>query len=163
MGRTVRQRMKEKEEPKQSDDLNWSDDQNLCWDELVREWNALAEEGDAQNQWKMAQVCIEGFTVEKDVQKAFRWWRKAAKQGHLHSQVTLATLYFCYEGFLRRRNLISAYAWYSIARTNDDTDDKSNEKFHDNIARKMTTTQIKKAEAMVKELAQNNPKLIQKK
>ena len=156
--------MKEKEEPKQSDDLNWSDDQNLCWDELVREWNALAEEGDAKEQCTVGCLCLEdeGWT-EKDVRKGFRWLGKAAKQGYLQAQYVLGNVYSYDKGMLRRRNLISAYAWYSIARTNDDTDDKSNEKFHDNIARKMTPAQIKKAEAMVKELTQNNPKLIQKK
>jgi len=79
------------------------------------------------------------------------------------------------------KDVVSAYAWHNIALANHNREydivlvghnyeDKSNEDFQemdeifqDEIDKVITPAQIKKAEAMVKELAQNNPKLIRKK
>jgi len=75
--------MKEKEELKQADFLDWVDnpkDDVPGWPRQLRKWKALAEEGDARSQYYMgAAYCIGYSVLEKDIQKAIRWLRKAAK------------------------------------------------------------------------------------
>jgi TPR repeat protein len=127
-------------------------------------------------------VYFEGYSVaEKDIQKAIRWYRKAAKQGHYCAQLHLRMCYGV-DVWGDWRYVVSAYAWHSIVLANHNREehkfvlvdpnyeDKSNEiyqeaneNFQDEIDKVITPAQIKKAEAMVKELTQNNPKLIQKK
>jgi hypothetical protein len=153
-------------ELKQADDLDRIDDPT------VRRWKSLAEEGDAYFQYLTGGAYCEGYGwLEKDIQKGIRWLRKAAKQGHLGAQRCLSCVYAWDErGDLR--DVVSGYVWFSIAMANFNTDDKSNEELEqqatvkalkDRLNKAMTPAQIKKAEEIVKELTQNNPKLIQKK
>ena len=159
--------VKEKEELKQADDLDWIDNPYV---RALRGWKSLAEEGDAYFQYLTGGAYCEGYGgLEKDIQKGIRWLRKAAKQGHLKAQRYLCCVYAWDErGDLR--DVVSGYVWFSIAMANLNTDDKSNRELErqavdtslqDRLNKEITPAQIKKAEEIVKELTQNNPKLIQ--
>lgn len=54
---------------------------------------ALAEQGDAKAQCKVGFAYNEGKGVEKDLSKAFYWYKKAADQGYALGQFNLGTLY----------------------------------------------------------------------
>jgi len=58
---------------------------------------ALAEQGDAQAQADLGVIYAEGQGVDKNYEKALKWYRKAAKQGNALGQNKLGVMFA--EGF----------------------------------------------------------------
>ncbi|MBR5887170.1 MAG: sel1 repeat family protein [Akkermansia sp.] len=52
-----------------------------------------AQAGDAEAQEDVAYAYMNGKGVEKDIQEAEKWYRKAAEQGYLKAQISLMELY----------------------------------------------------------------------
>ena len=48
----------------------------------LREWRPLAEQGDAEAQFRLGVMYANGRGVALDIAEAWKWWRKAAQQGH---------------------------------------------------------------------------------
>ena len=78
---------------------------------------SLAEEGDANAQWMMGQSFLNPGAPADDAAEAFRWFRRAADQGHPLAQRDLATLYELGRGV--EKNLHEAFFWYSLASRQD--------------------------------------------
>jgi TPR repeat protein len=58
-----------------------------------RLWRPLAEQGDAEAQYKLGTMYDIGQGVPLDNAKAGRWFRKAAEQGHATAQYKLGVMY----------------------------------------------------------------------
>ena len=58
----------------------------------LREWQPLAEQGQAVAQYQIGLLYANGKGVTKDDAKARRWYEKAAGQGHTEAQVNLGVL-----------------------------------------------------------------------
>ncbi len=56
-------------------------------------WRRLADEGDANAQFRVAVLYDLGRGVVQDYSAAVAWYRKAAEQGHANAQHNLASLY----------------------------------------------------------------------
>ncbi len=56
-------------------------------------WRPLADEGDANAQFRMAVSYDLGRGVTQDHTAAVQWYRKAAEQGHVNAQHNLGSLY----------------------------------------------------------------------
>lgn len=52
-----------------------------------------AQRGDAEAQYDLACMYVNGNKVEQNLAKAARWFRKAAEQGHALSQAGLGFMY----------------------------------------------------------------------
>src|SRR5258706_13860729 len=60
--------------------------------ERIAQWRKAAEKGDAKAEQNLAVVLFNGRGVEQDTEAGLKWFRKAAEQGHLPSQVRFAQL-----------------------------------------------------------------------
>ena len=58
----------------------------------LREWQPLAEQGQALAQYQLGLLYANGQGVTKDDAKARQWYEKAAIQGHVEAQVNLGVL-----------------------------------------------------------------------
>jgi TPR repeat protein len=59
----------------------------------LREWQPLAEQGDALAQYNLGLLYDNGRGVQKDYAQARQWYEKAAAQGRADAQVNLGILY----------------------------------------------------------------------
>ena len=123
------------------------------------ETKAKAEAGDAEEQGFLGWMYAEGKGVEQDFKEAVKWYQKAADQGDASAQFSLAAMYEVGKGV--EQDYVTAYAWANIAAANGHkTAPKLKSEF---LEKKMTPAQITKAEALVKEMVNRNPKLINNK
>lgn len=70
----------------------------------------IAEQGDAQAQFRLGMMYRKGVGVAKNCEKAFKWLKKAAEQGHSNAQILLGTMYDSGEGV--EQNEQEALKWY---------------------------------------------------
>jgi TPR repeat protein len=64
----------------------------------LREWRPLAEQGDADDQFKLGVLYDNGCGVPQDYGQARQWYKKAAAQEHAEAQFYLGRLYFNGQG-----------------------------------------------------------------
>jgi uncharacterized protein len=64
----------------------------------LREWQPLAEQGDALAQYHVGMLYHKGRGVPQDDAQARKWYANAAAQGQAKAQFSLGTLYFNGEG-----------------------------------------------------------------
>ena len=81
-------------------------------DAAIREWSVLAEQGDAESQYRLARMYYHGEGVRDDAAAA-RWYRSAAEQSHLKAQNNLGLLY--QEGRGVEQDDATAVEWYRKA------------------------------------------------
>jgi len=118
------------------------------------ETKAKAEAGDAEAQHNLGAMYFFGQGVGRDEKEAFKWWSKAAYQGHAKAQYRLGMVYDI-SNVLFELSL----AWYTIAADNGNAAAKECKGI---ISNRMRTDQITKAEVLAKEMVKKNPKLINK-
>jgi uncharacterized protein len=87
-----------------------------------------------------------GNGVVQDYAEAVRWYRLAAEQGFANAQNNLGVTYETGQGVLQ--NNILSHMWYNIASENGY---KKSSEWRDEIAAKMTESDLAKALAMAKE------------
>jgi uncharacterized protein len=108
-----------------------------------------AYNGDVYSRYRYAGMCYNGIGVERNFEKAFQWYEDAAKQGYVYAQYSLALMYFNGQGVAQ--NDVAAYAWMSLASAKGDKVATDQLKA---IKTRMSSEQVARAEAMVKELNQ---------
>lgn len=106
----------------------------------------LAEKGYPFAQFNMGVLYDEGKGVPLDDAQAMQWYRKAAEQGVPQAQVNLGIMYEQGEGV--PPDAVRAYFWYALAESQGDGQAP---RAKQDIAKKMTPTQIEEAERQVKE------------
>ena len=79
----------------------------------LREWQPLAEQGDALAQYHVGQLYHKGRGVPQDDVQARKWCAKAAAQGQVKAQFSLGTLYFNGEG--GSKDYQQALRWFQLA------------------------------------------------
>lgn len=77
-------------------------------------FQANAEKGHGLSQYMMGIMLEQGQGVTKDVQTAFDWYMKAAKQGIPDAYFALADMYS--KGIGVKRDAVQAYAWFDLAK-----------------------------------------------
>ena len=87
-----------------------------------------------------------GDGVNQNYAEAMKWYRFGAEQAYAAAQHNLGILYEYGLGVMQDN--ISAHKWYNIASANGY---KKSSEWRDEIAAKMTATDISKAQAMAKE------------
>lgn len=79
----------------------------------------LAERGDADAQYYVAYAYEEGRGTQKNIKKAFQWYRKAASQQHAAAQYKLGVMYE--NGMGVEADIKQAMEWYKQAAENGNT------------------------------------------
>ena len=112
----------------------------------MKEWQPLAEQGNANAQSNLGVMYEHGDGVIQDYAEAVKWYRLAAEQGNASAQNNLGVRYESGLGVLQD-NILS-HMWYNIASANGS---KKSSEWRDEIAAKMTPQDISKAQAMARE------------
>ena len=79
----------------------------------LREWQPLAEQGNALAQYHVGMLYHKGRGVPQDDGQARKWYAKAAAQGQPKAQFSLGTLYFNGEG--GSKDYQQALRWIRLA------------------------------------------------
>ncbi len=111
-----------------------------------REWRPLAEQGDADAQYRLGVLYANGYGVPQDYVQAGQWYDKAAAQGNTIAQYNVGRLYF--EGLGVPKDYVQAYKWYYLAGENGH---KKATAYRDMLARRMTHAQIEEGQKLVRE------------
>ena len=83
------------------------------YETALREFRALAEEGNARAEYNIGLMYDLGTGVEQDRAEAAIWYRKAATQAHVKAQFNLGFLYANGDGV--SQELVLAYKWLELA------------------------------------------------
>ena len=83
------------------------------FDTALREWLPLAKAGDERAQYNIGLMYEHGRGVPRDLQKAFKWYQRAAERGAVPAQHNLGAMYASGEAV--KRDLVQAYKWFHIA------------------------------------------------
>ena len=105
-----------------------------------------AVQGDADAQFYLGVMYSNGEGVPQDYAEAVKWYRLAAEQGDASAQNNLGVMHGSGKGV--PQDHVMAHMWYNIAAANG-VEDAS--KWRDEIAAKMTSADISKAQAMARE------------
>jgi len=76
----------------------------------VATYRKLAESGNADSQYRLANAYAQGSGVQKDYAEAAKWYRKAAEQGHVVAQNDLGVMYA--NGWGVPRSEEDAWKWF---------------------------------------------------
>ena len=79
----------------------------------LKEWGALAEQGDADAQFNMGVVYLQGIGVTQDYQAAFNWFKKSTEQKHAIAQFSLGVMYL--QGLGVTQDYKVAFNWFKKA------------------------------------------------
>jgi TPR repeat protein len=112
----------------------------------LREWQPLAEQGDARAQFSFGLLYENGDGVPRDYAKARQWYEKAAAQGDAKAQLYLGMQYSFGQG--GPVDLVQAYIWYSLAAGNGNAHAPG---YRDDLSRQMTPAQIAEAQKRARE------------
>ena len=120
----------------------------------VLKWYTLAaEQGYARAQNNLGVMYYNGEGVSQDYKIALKWYTLAAEQGHAKAQSTLGVMYYNGEGV--SQDNVYAHMWLNIAASSGH---KSASKNRDIIAKRMTPSQLEKAQDLVTECVRKNYK-----
>ncbi|MCX6975385.1 MAG: tetratricopeptide repeat protein [Verrucomicrobia bacterium] len=84
----------------------------------LEELAAKAEAGDVGAQYEMGQIYDQGLKVQMNEELAFKWYLKAAQQGHMEAQFTVGGFFFYGRGGQVRDQSL-AVEWYKAAAQRD--------------------------------------------
>lgn len=79
----------------------------------LKEWQPLAEQGDARAQFNLGFLYAKGYGVSKDEAIAVKWYTKAAEQGYRSAQFFLGMMYSDGNGV--PKDQVMAVKWYKKA------------------------------------------------
>ena len=115
-------------------------------DKTAVKWYTLAaEQGVVLAQYSLGLMHAEGQGVPQDYKTAVKWYTLAAEQGFAKSQTNLGVMYGLGQGVIKDN--VYAYMWGNIVASNGDED---GDKLRDSVAKKMTATQIEKAQDLAR-------------
>ncbi len=113
----------------------------------LKEFRALAEQGDAGVQFILGSMYENGEGVPQDDAQAIRWYRRAAAQGLAPAQSILGSMYENGEGV--PKDYVQAYMWLSLAAAQGyEPARKARVK---KLAKKMTLAQLDEAQWLARE------------
>jgi TPR repeat protein len=118
---------------------------------VARTWyEKAAVQGYAMAQFYLGVLYDKGYGVPRDYTVARTWYENAAARGYAMAQTNLGVLYRSGHGV--PQDYVRAYMWFSLAATHlTGTSQKPAEDSRDNIALRMTSTQIAEAEQLAQQ------------
>ncbi len=134
--------------------LMYADGKGVLQDDkqAVNWYRKAAEQGDARAQFLLGLMYADGIGVLQDDKQAVNWVRKAAEQGFAAAQFNLGVMYANGKGVLQDYTM--AHMWLNLAGANGSEDGRKN---RDIIAKKMTQSQIEKAQRLASDWMAAHP------
>jgi TPR repeat protein len=120
----------------------------------LREFTPLAEQGNAAAQYNLGLMYRDGLGVLQDDKTAMKWYTLAAEQGNANAPSNLGVMYAEGEGVLQ--DYVYAHMWFNIAASSGHKDASEN---RDIIAKRMTPSQIERAQDRARECVAKNYKV----
>jgi hypothetical protein len=152
------------------------------YSKAYKEYKVLADQDDANAQFNLGLMYLNGQKVPQDYAEAEKWFRKAADQGHSNAQFNLGLMYYMGQKvpqdyteaakwfrkaadqgdasaqfFLGRmymlgrglpKDNVKAHMWFNLAAARGHLEAKN---YRDSTAKKMTLSQIAKAQRLARE------------
>ena len=117
----------------------------------VKWYRLAAKQGDADAQFNLGLMLRRGQGVPKDYKAAVKWYRLAAKQGDASAHHNLGLMYV--KGLGVSRDYVYAHMWWNIAASSVSKVAVKNSaiKNRDVVAKKMTPSQLEKAQDLARE------------
>jgi uncharacterized protein len=112
----------------------------------AKEWRPEAEEGDAQAQFNLGLLYVDGKGVPQDPGEAAKWFRRSAEQGYTQAQHNLGAMYGTGQGV--RRDYVEAYKWMNICAASGNAGCVTQ---RDLLATKLKPAQVTQAQRMATE------------
>jgi hypothetical protein len=118
-------------------------------------WQPLADQGDANAQFRVGALYAFGLGVPEDRAKSIAWFQKAAEQGNVDAQFVLGVRYRDGEGV--PQDYVLSHMWMNLAAaraaevTPGGIDRSVMVQCRDGVAAKMTPDQIAEAQRMARE------------
>ena len=109
----------------------------------LREWIPLAERGDLDAQFKLANMYRKGIGVPQDYKTALKWYILSAEQGNTFAQYNIGRLYYLGHGV--KEDMIYAHMWANLASLNGF---EMSANLRGLIAEQMTQFQIEEAQRL---------------
>ena len=123
--------------------------------EAVKWYRLAAAQGNANAQYNLGVMYDQGNGVAQDYKEAVKWYRLAAAQGDARAQYNLGVMYDNGDGVAQ--DYTRAHMWFNLAASSLTGDDgKRASTNRDNIAKKMTPSQIEKAHDMARKCQASN-------
>ena len=119
----------------------------------LSELKPLANQGYDRAQFRLGWMYDMGYGVPEDDKHAVKWYTLAAGQGDSKAQTNLGYMYA--NGLGTLQDLIRAHMWWIIAASQGQ---KEAIKGRDIVAKKMTPSQIERAQDLVRECVKNKYK-----
>ena len=123
------------------------------YNEAVKYYSLAAEQGDSHAQYNLGVLYYAGQGVLQNYTEAVKYLRLAAKQGTAPAQYNLGVMYL--EGKGVKQNNILAHIWANIATANGA---ENGTKLRDIVSKRMTRTQITKAQKLAQQCLDSNYK-----
>lgn len=109
-----------------------------------------ANQGSPEAQNGLGELYAKGKGMSQDYAQARTWYEKAASQGHPMAQNNLAELYFA--GLGGPQDFVRAYMWVNLAASHMQGEEKKQaEENREDVAQRMTPTQIAEAKRLSEE------------
>jgi len=110
-------------------------------------WYKLAAlQGDSNAQFFIGSMYVSGYSDAQDFKEAVKWFRLSAEQGQVEAQFALGVMYFKGKGVIQ--NYVHSHKWWNIAATQGDKLAAENRSM---VEKRMTATQIEKAQELARE------------
>ena len=114
---------------------------------------AGALNGNADAQYNLGIMYASGLGVTQDYNEAVKWFRLSSGQGNAQAQEIYGLMYASGRGVTQ--DYVRAYMWWNISASSGNKNAVSN---LDIVAKKMTPTQIEKAQEMARRCQSSNYK-----
>ena len=125
------------------------------YEAALREWQPLAEQGNAEVQFVLGTIYDLGRGgIPQDFKKAMNWYLRAAQQDHPSAQNNLGVMYLNGDGV--PKDYVQAYMWFSIIDADGYSGTQAG-RDRDNVAQHMTPAQIAEAQRLTTEWLEKHP------
>ena len=112
----------------------------------IREWQPLADAGDASAQFNLGLLHYDGLGVPQNFAEAAEWFRKAADKGYTKAQLNLGAMYGTGRGV--KRDFVQSYMWLAICGASGDQKCLAQ---RDLVAQKLKPDKLAAAQRMARE------------
>ena len=119
--------------------------------EALKWFRLAAEKGIVKTQFILGLMYYLGQGVLKNYNEAFKWFHLAAEQEYADAQLNSGLMYLNGQGVLKDYTL--AHMWFNLANSNGQKDALKNRNI---VERRMTASQIDKAQQLAKNWKPNN-------
>ena len=124
------------------------------YESAIHELMPIAEQGHPVAQFSLGMIYARGVGgVLQDFKTAIKWWKLSSAQGFAHSQGKLAYVYLHGKGV--PEDYVYAHMWANIAASNGSEDAI---KIRDFVSKRMTPSQLEKAQDLARECVAKNYK-----